>query len=77
MKYPKNQMIRLSPNKSYIEFEWEVGPLPKTDPKGKNPEGHELVTRYTLGGLRANGRFATDSNGRQLIERRFCVGSMI
>lgn len=51
-------------NSTGVEFEWTVGPIPVDDLVGK-----EIVTRFT-GGIRNEGIFHTDSNGREMILRR-------
>ncbi|KAI1716495.1 alpha mannosidase middle domain-containing protein [Ditylenchus destructor] len=62
-----SQVIRLLPNKSYVEFDYLVGPIPKND---SNLTTMEVITRYTVTGLASKGIFKTDANGRQLMERR-------
>ena len=48
---------------SYIEVEWTVGPIPFEDGMGK-----EVSIRYSSG-LKTNGEFYTDSNGREMVKR--------
>uniref|UniRef100_A0AC35FAW4 Alpha-mannosidase n=1 Tax=Panagrolaimus sp. PS1159 TaxID=55785 RepID=A0AC35FAW4_9BILA len=60
------QTIRLISNQNYIEFDWIVGPIFKEE---KNATGREIISRYSVKGLKNNGIFYTDSNGRQLIKR--------
>ncbi|XP_032939560.1 lysosomal alpha-mannosidase [Catharus ustulatus] len=59
-----SQVLRLRPGQPYLELEWTVGPLPVGDGLGK-----EVVSRFRTP-LRTAGRFYTDSNGRQVLERR-------
>jgi len=47
-----------------VELEWQVGPIPVEDGIGK-----EVVVVYKTE-IRSNGTFFTDSNGRQLVERK-------
>lgn len=49
---------------SYIEFDWIVGPLDISNNIGK-----EVITKFTTS-LQNNGVFYTDSNGREMIERK-------
>ncbi|KAI1724268.1 alpha mannosidase middle domain-containing protein [Ditylenchus destructor] len=62
-----SQVIRLLPNKSYVEFDYLVGPIPKNE---SNLTTMEVITRYTVAGLASKGIFKTDANGRQLMERK-------
>ncbi|NXH38318.1 MA2B1 mannosidase, partial [Dicaeum eximium] len=59
-----SQVLRLRPGQPYLELEWTVGPIPVSDGLGK-----ELISRFETP-LRTAGRFYTDSNGRQVLERR-------
>ncbi|NXC02394.1 MA2B1 mannosidase, partial [Orthonyx spaldingii] len=59
-----SQVLRLRPGQPYLELEWTVGPIPVADGLGK-----ELVSRFETP-LRTAGRFYTDSNGRQVLQRR-------
>ena len=47
------------------ELEWTVGPIPV----GADNIGKEVVVRYTTG-LKTNGQWATDANGRDMMRRR-------
>ncbi|XP_006900896.1 PREDICTED: lysosomal alpha-mannosidase [Elephantulus edwardii] len=59
-----SQVVRLYPGQRHLELEWTVGPIPVGDGWGK-----EVISRFdTL--LETNGRFYTDSNGREILERR-------
>lgn len=58
------QVVRVSPQKEAIEFEYLVGPIPVDDNVGK-----EVVARYTTN-LNNNNTFWTDANGRQMLERK-------
>lgn len=62
-----SQTIRLYPNQPIVEFEWTVGPIPK---ESSNPISKEIITRYTAPTIANNGVFYTDSNGRQLVQRK-------
>ncbi|NXO86702.1 MA2B1 mannosidase, partial [Sitta europaea] len=59
-----SQVLRLRPGQPYLELEWTVGPIPVSDGLGK-----EVISRFETP-LRTDGRFYTDSNGRQVLERR-------
>ncbi|NWW41924.1 MA2B1 mannosidase, partial [Panurus biarmicus] len=59
-----SQVLRLRPGQPYLELEWTLGPIPVSDGLGK-----EIISRFETP-LRTAGRFYTDSNGRQVLERR-------
>ncbi|RMB90070.1 hypothetical protein DUI87_33525 [Hirundo rustica rustica] len=59
-----SQVLRLRPGQPYLELEWSVGPIPVSDGLGK-----EVISRFRTP-LATAGRFHTDSNGRQVLERR-------
>ncbi|XP_066063760.1 lysosomal alpha-mannosidase isoform X2 [Chamaea fasciata] len=59
-----SQVLRLRPGQPYLELEWTLGPIPVADELGK-----EVISRFQTP-LRTAGRFYTDSNGRQVLERR-------
>uniref|UniRef100_A0A914Z8Z9 Alpha-mannosidase n=1 Tax=Panagrolaimus superbus TaxID=310955 RepID=A0A914Z8Z9_9BILA len=63
-----SQTIRLIPNKTFIEFEWTVGPIPKTNENFHN-YGKEVIARYEAPTIQSGKQFYTDSNGRQMILR--------
>ena len=56
------QIIRIYKNSDFIEFDWTAGPLP-------SDKDFELITRFETG-IRNNGTFFTDSNGKQTLKRR-------
>ncbi|XP_057565725.1 lysosomal alpha-mannosidase [Hippopotamus amphibius kiboko] len=59
-----SQVVRLYPGQRHLELEWTVGPIPVGDGWGK-----EVISRFdTL--LETDGLFYTDSNGREILERR-------
>ncbi|XP_031470049.1 lysosomal alpha-mannosidase [Phasianus colchicus] len=58
------QAVRLHAGRRFVELEWTVGPIPVEDGWGK-----EVISRFDTV-LRSGGRFYTDSNGRQILERR-------
>ncbi|RUS70932.1 hypothetical protein EGW08_021308 [Elysia chlorotica] len=60
-----SQVVRVYQDKPYVEVEWTVGPIPIEDGIGK-----EVVTRYSIPNFGNNGVFYTDSNGREILERR-------
>ncbi|NXE85545.1 MA2B1 mannosidase, partial [Cochlearius cochlearius] len=59
-----SQVVRLHAGQPYVELEWTVGPIPVEDGWGK-----EIISRFETT-LQTNARFYTDSNGRQILERR-------
>ncbi|KAI8041890.1 hypothetical protein M5D96_003185, partial [Drosophila gunungcola] len=58
-----SQVIRLYEGVNRVEFEWLVGPIPTNDEVGK-----EIITRFSSN-ISSKGRFYTDSNGREMLER--------
>ncbi|XP_006875234.1 PREDICTED: lysosomal alpha-mannosidase-like [Chrysochloris asiatica] len=59
-----SQVVRLYPGQRQLELEWTVGPIPLEDGFGK-----EIISRFDTM-LKTRGRFYTDSNGREILERR-------
>ncbi|XP_067170658.1 lysosomal alpha-mannosidase [Apteryx mantelli] len=59
-----SQVVRLYAGQPFVELEWTVGPIPVADGWGK-----EIISRFETT-LQTNARFYTDSNGRQILERR-------
>lgn len=59
-----SQVIRVYKDEKHIEFEWLVGPIPKEDGIGK-----EIISRFNTD-LVNNETFYTDSNGREMLQRR-------
>jgi len=59
-----SQVVRIYKQENHVEFEWLVGPIPIDDDLGK-----EVISRFTTD-LQTNGLFYTDSNGRELLERK-------
>ncbi|KAF3829408.1 hypothetical protein GH733_003672 [Mirounga leonina] len=59
-----SQVIRLYPGQRHLELEWTVGPIPVGDGWGK-----EIISRFDTV-LETKGLFYTDSNGREILERR-------
>ncbi|XP_078541425.1 lysosomal alpha-mannosidase [Lissotriton helveticus] len=59
-----SQVVRLYSGKKSIELEWTVGPIPIGDQWGK-----EVVSLFETN-LETAGHFYTDSNGREILERR-------
>ncbi|KAM9242884.1 lysosomal alpha-mannosidase [Dugong dugon] len=59
-----SQVVRLYPGQRHLELEWTVGPIPVGDGWGK-----EVISRFDTT-LETDGRFYTDSNGREILERR-------
>ena len=59
------QTVRvLESNPSSVEMEYTVGPIPFADGLGK-----EIISRFSTD-IKSDGVFYTDSNGRQLLERK-------
>lgn len=58
------QTTRLFKSQPFIEVEYEIGPIPIDDYRGK-----EIVTRYRTS-LASKSVFYTDSNGREFIRRQ-------
>ncbi|XP_035888341.1 lysosomal alpha-mannosidase isoform X2 [Phyllostomus discolor] len=59
-----SQVVRLYPGQRHLELEWTVGPIPVGDNWGK-----EVISRFDTP-LETKGLFFTDSNGREILERR-------
>lgn len=59
-----SQVVRLYPGQRHLELEWTVGPIPVGDSWGK-----EIISRFDTA-LETKGLFFTDSNGREILERR-------
>ncbi|XP_029440965.1 lysosomal alpha-mannosidase [Rhinatrema bivittatum] len=59
-----SQVVRLYAGQTFAELEWTVGPIPINDSQGK-----EIITRFETP-LETKGYFYTDSNGREILERR-------
>uniref|UniRef100_A0ABM5FLY9 Alpha-mannosidase n=1 Tax=Pogona vitticeps TaxID=103695 RepID=A0ABM5FLY9_9SAUR len=59
-----SQVVRLYAGEPYVELEWTVGPIPIQDGLGK-----EVISRFETN-LQTDGLFYTDSNGREILERR-------
>ncbi|XP_033224967.1 lysosomal alpha-mannosidase-like [Belonocnema kinseyi] len=59
-----SQVVRVYSGEDRIEFSWLVGPIDINDEIGK-----EVITKYTTD-LKSKGKFLTDSNGREMLERK-------
>ncbi|KAI7795198.1 lysosomal alpha-mannosidase [Triplophysa rosa] len=59
-----SQVVRLYEGRRELELEWTVGPVPIKDGLGK-----EVITRLDTD-IQSSGYFYTDSNGREVLERR-------
>ncbi|KAI1886659.1 hypothetical protein AGOR_G00198080 [Albula goreensis] len=59
-----SQVVRLYQDSRELELEWTVGPVPVKDGHGK-----EVITRLETS-INSSGLFYTDSNGREVLERR-------
>ncbi|KAM3623462.1 uncharacterized protein V6R79_011495 [Siganus canaliculatus] len=59
-----SQVVRLYADSEALELEWTVGPLPIHDDLGK-----EVITRLDTS-IKTNEYFYTDSNGREVLQRR-------
>lgn len=57
-------MVRVYKHQQHVEFEWLVGEIPIEDHVGK-----EIFTRFETD-IKSNGIFYTDSNGREMLQRR-------
>eukprot|EP01064_Diplonema_japonicum_P013575 TRINITY_DN2111_c0_g3_i1.p1 TRINITY_DN2111_c0_g3~~TRINITY_DN2111_c0_g3_i1.p1 ORF type:complete len:1112 (+),score=256.66 TRINITY_DN2111_c0_g3_i1:48-3383(+) len=70
-------VYRLWAGKSHVEVEWTVGPIPQDTPwfpsvvpNKPNHWGKEVIMRYSTG-LKSDGVFYTDSNGREMVKRMY------
>ena len=59
-----SQEISLHDDSKAVEVQWTVGPIPIDDHVGK-----EIILRYDTN-IQSAGKFYTDSNGREVLERR-------
>ncbi|XP_060715118.1 lysosomal alpha-mannosidase [Tachysurus vachellii] len=59
-----SQVVRLYAESKHLELEWTVGPIPVKDGLGK-----EVITRLDSS-IETEGYFYTDSNGREILQRR-------
>lgn len=59
-----SQVIRIYEDKTYVEFDWLVGPIPVEDLVGK-----EVISRFSSS-IKSGGTFFTDSNGRDMMKRQ-------
>ncbi|KAI4882355.1 hypothetical protein NFI96_027804, partial [Prochilodus magdalenae] len=59
-----SQVVRLYEDSRELELEWTVGPIPVNDGLGK-----EVITRFDSN-IASAGYFYSDSNGREVLERR-------
>lgn len=57
-------MVRIYKNENKAEFQWLVGPIPTSDNTGR-----EIISRFDTD-IESNGIFYTDSNGREMVQRR-------
>ena len=60
-----SQIMRLNRGDDLLEVDWLVGPIPVDDGVGK-----EIISRFTARDIRNEAVFFTDSNGREVLERR-------
>ena len=79
-----SHVIRLFKGKPYVEVEWTAGPIPIDTPwmppvafdsknKSKplpNLWGKEVIVKYASG-LKSGGKWATDSNGKEMVPRAY------
>ncbi|KAI6170740.1 Alpha-mannosidase [Aphelenchoides bicaudatus] len=65
-----SQTIRLEDNSDLLEFQFLIGPIPK---ESKNPVAKEVISRFNVTGIKSANTFYTDSNGRQMMERKLGV----
>lgn len=59
-----SQVVRIYKTEDFVEFEWLVGPIPVGDEIGK-----EIVSRFETT-MQTNEIFSTDSNGREMLQRK-------
>ncbi|KAJ4433199.1 hypothetical protein ANN_15456 [Periplaneta americana] len=59
-----SQIVRINKGENHVELEWLVGPIPIDDGNGK-----EVISTFSTN-LATDGLFYTDSNGRELLERK-------
>ncbi|XP_061626669.1 lysosomal alpha-mannosidase isoform X1 [Phyllopteryx taeniolatus] len=59
-----SQVVRLHADSRVLELEWTVGPIPIDDDLGK-----EVITRLDTD-IKSSGIFYTDSNGREVLQRK-------
>ena len=59
-----SQTIRLYKNATNAEFNWQVGPIYADDQVGK-----EIIFKMSTD-IKSDGLFSTDSNGREMLERK-------
>ncbi|KAI5089006.1 lysosomal alpha-mannosidase isoform X1, partial [Silurus meridionalis] len=59
-----SQVVRLYTESKHLELEWTAGPIPVNDGFGK-----EVITRLDSS-IESEGYFYTDSNGREILQRR-------
>ena len=59
-----SQVVRIYKGVNETEFEWLVGPIPIEDRKGK-----EIISIFNAPEVQSSGKYYTDSNARQMIER--------
>lgn len=58
------QAVRVMKGLPYVEIEYNIGPVPIEDGRGK-----EIVTKF-LTSIDSSGTFFTDSNGREFLKRK-------
>mmetsp|Transcript_39618 Transcript_39618/g.61821 ORF Transcript_39618/g.61821 Transcript_39618/m.61821 type:complete len:636 (+) Transcript_39618:519-2426(+) len=61
------QTVRVYAGREDIELEWTVGPIPFSDGFGK-----EVISRFSTD-VKSGDSFFTDSNGRDMLERKRCT----
>ncbi|XP_065339498.1 lysosomal alpha-mannosidase-like [Cloeon dipterum] len=59
-----SSVTRIYKGVNHVELEWTVGPIPIDDDTGK-----EIINLVSVSGWETNGKFYTDSNGREILER--------
>lgn len=65
-----SQVVRLYNDSRHVELQWTVGPIPTRDKQqNSNPQGREVVSFFSTD-LNSGDAFYTDSNGREIIQRR-------